>query len=220
MSVRVAVLKGGWSAEREVSLVTGAACAKALRDEGYEVGEIDVDRRVASQLGEAAPDVVFNALHGQWGEDGCVQGLLELLGLPYTHSGVRASALAMHKPTAREIFMRHGIPCPDGLVADIDDINAADPLERPYIVKPVSEGSTCGVRIVQPGDNQPPIGADWSFGDQALAESYVPGRELSVAVLDGHPLGVVEIRPNSGFYDYDAKYTDGLAIHDLSLIHI
>ena len=120
MSVRVAVLKGGWSAEREVSLVTGAACAKALRDEGYEVGEIDVDRRVASQLGEAAPDVVFNALHGQWGEDGCVQGLLELLGLPYTHSGVRASALAMHKPTAREIFMRHGIPCPDGLVADID----------------------------------------------------------------------------------------------------
>ena len=215
MSSHVAVLMGGWSAEREVSLVTGRACAVALRDEGYRVSELDVGHDLAQQLVATAPDVAFNALHGRWGEDGCVQGVLEVLGLPYTHSGVRASALAMHKPTAREVFIQNGIPCPQGVVESIERINAQDVLERPYVVKPVSEGSTYGVRIVQPGDNQPPIGADWSFGEDALAERYIPGRELSVAVMDGRALGVVEIRPHSGFYDYDAKYTDGKAEHTM-----
>ena len=213
MSAHVAMLMGGWSAEREVSLVTGKACAKALRDAGYRVTEIDVGHDLPARLAEASPDVAFNALHGQWGEDGCVQGLLEVMGVAYTHSGVRASALAMHKPTARDIFLRSGLACPDGVVERIEEINARDVLPRPYVVKPVSEGSTCGVRIVQPGDNQPPIGADWSFGDEALAERFIPGRELSVAVMDGRALGVVEIRPHSGFYDYDAKYTEGKADH-------
>lgn len=213
MSTHVVMLMGGWSAERDVSLVTGKACAEALREEGYRVTELDVGRDVAERLVEIRPDVAFNALHGQWGEDGCVQGVLEVMELPYTHSGVRASALAMHKPTARDIFIRNGIPCPKGMVETIERINAADVLERPYVVKPVSEGSTCGVRIVQPGDNQPPIGADWTFGREALAEAYIPGRELSVGVMDGKAMGVVEIKPKSGFYDYDAKYTDGLADH-------
>jgi len=213
MSRHVAVLMGGWSAEREVSLVTGAACAQALRDGGYRVSEIDADRALARRLAETSPDVVFNALHGPFGEDGCVQGLLELLALPYTHSGVRASALAMYKPTARQLFETVGIPCPTGVVSSVDAVRAGDPLARPYVVKPVAEGSTCGVRVVEAGDNRSPIGDDWDYGDEVLAESFVPGRELSIAVMDGRALGVVEIRAHSGFYDYEAKYTDGKATH-------
>ncbi|MDP6345788.1 MAG: D-alanine--D-alanine ligase [Alphaproteobacteria bacterium] len=213
MSRHVAVLMGGWSSEREVSLVSGAACAKALGEEGYRVSEIDVDRNLAGVLEELRPDVVFNALHGRWGEDGCVQGLLEILGLPYTHSGVRSSALAMHKPSALEIFRCLGIPCPEGRVVGIDEVNRRDPLPRPYVVKPVAEGSTCGVRIVRPGDNAPPIAADWPYEDDLLAECFIPGRELTVAVMDGGALGVTEIRPHGGFYDYEAKYTDGKADH-------
>ena len=213
MAKHVAVLMGGWSSEREVSLVTGKACAKALRDVGYRVTEVDVGRDVAQALTKLKPDVAFNALHGPWGEDGCIQGLLEILDIPYTHSGVLASAAAMHKATAKDIFARAGIRCPDGQVMPTEAINAADPYERPYIVKPISEGSTCGVRIVKAGDNEPPVGTDWSYGDDALTEVFIPGRELSCAVMDGRALGVVEIRPRSGFYDYEAKYTEGKTDH-------
>lgn len=213
MVAHVAVLMGGWSAEREVSLVTGAACAKALRDEGYKVSELDVGRDVAAKLAALQPDVAFNALHGRWGEDGCIQGLLETMAIPYTHSGVRASAVAMYKPMARDVFAAAGIPVPAGRVANVDEVNDRDPFERPYVVKPVAEGSTCGVRIVQDGDNGPPVGADWNFGDDVLAEEYIAGRELSVAVMDGRAMGVIEIRPKRGFYDYEAKYSEGFADH-------
>ena len=213
MAKHVAVLMGGWSSEREVSLVTGRDCAKALRDVGYRVTEVDVGRDVAQVLTKLKPDVAFNALHGTWGEDGCVQGLLEVLDIPYTHSGVRASAVAMHKAMAKDVFARAGIRCPEGQVMPTEAINAADPYERPYIVKPISEGSTCGVRIVKAGDNEPPVGTDWRYGDDALTEVFISGRELSCAVMDGRALGVVEIRPNSGFYDYEAKYTEGKTEH-------
>lgn len=213
MNKHVAVLMGGWSAEREVSLVTGKACAKALRETYDQVSEIDAGHDVAAVLAEVKPDVVFNAMHGRWGEDGCVQGILEVLQIPYTHSGVMASATAMHKPTAKTVFAAAGIRCPDGVVAPVAEINANDPFARPYIVKPPAEGSTCGIRIIEAGDNTPPIGADWDFGPEVLAEDFIPGRELSVAMMDGKTLGVVEIRPKSGFYDYEAKYTDGQAEH-------
>jgi D-alanine-D-alanine ligase len=213
MSLHVAVLMGGWTAEREVSLVSGRACADALRELGHRVSEIDVGRDVAARLAEIAPDVVFNALHGRWGEDGCVQGLLEIMGLPYTHSGVRASAIAMHKPTARDVFAAAGLPCAEGLVSTPAAVNAADPLPRPYVVKPVADGSTCGIRIVEAGDNGSPIPSDWDYGDEVLAERYVPGRELTVAVMDGKALAVTEIRAHSGFYDYEAKYSEGKAEH-------
>jgi D-alanine-D-alanine ligase len=213
MSKHVAVLMGGWSAEREVSLVTGRACAEALRENYDDVTEIDAGHDAAAVLAELKPAVVFNAMHGRWGEDGCVQGILEVLQIPYTHSGVMASAVAMHKPTAKTMFAAAGIRCPDGIVAPVAEINASDPFERPYIVKPLAEGSTCGIRIIEAGDNAPPIGADWDFGADALAEDYIPGLELSVAVMDGKALGVVDIRVDSGFYDYAAKYSDGGSDH-------
>ncbi|MBT4490395.1 MAG: D-alanine--D-alanine ligase [Rhodospirillaceae bacterium] len=213
MSSHVGVLMGGWSAEREVSLTSGGACALALRDAGYRVSEIDVDGGLTERLAELKLDVAFNALHGRWGEDGCVQGLLELMALPYTHSGVRASAVAMHKPSSLEVFRAHGIPCAESCLTSADAVNLKDPMERPYVVKPPSEGSTFGVRIVQPGDNNQPIGADWHFGDEVLAERYIPGRELTVAVMDGRALGVTDIRTDDGFYDYDAKYSAGGSRH-------
>jgi len=213
MSSHVAVLMGGRSAERPVSLTSGKACAEALRTGGYQVTEIDVGADLASRLIEIKPDVVFNALHGRWGEDGCVQGLLELMELPYTHSGVRASAVAMYKPASLEVFRSHGIPCPEGCLSTVAAVNEKDPLDRPYVVKPPSEGSTFGVRIVQAGDNAPPVGSDWRYGDEVLAECYVPGRELTVAVMDGRALGVTEILTDDGFYDYDAKYADGGSRH-------
>jgi D-alanine-D-alanine ligase len=213
MNCHVAVLMGGWSAEREVSLTSGGACALALREAGYRVSEIDVDGRLVDRLAELKPDVAFNALHGRWGEDGCVQGLLELLALPYTHSGVRASAVAMHKPSSLEVFRARGIPCAESCLSTAEAVNRQDPFERPYVVKPPSEGSTFGVRIVRAGDNNPPIGADWSFGDVVLVERYVPGRELTVAVMDGKALGVTDIRTDDGFYDYDAKYAEGGSRH-------
>jgi len=209
----VAVLMGGWSAEREVSLVSGRACAKALGEAGYRVSEVDVGRDLAQVLAQLAPDVCFNALHGRFGEDGRVQGLLEVMGIPYTHSGVRASAVAMYKPAAKDIFRSVGIPVPEGAVMPVDRVRAGDPMPRPYVVKPVDEGSTVGVRIARTGDNGQPVGDDWSHGDEVLVERYVPGRELSVAVMGDRALGCIEIRPKSGFYDYDAKYSDGLAEH-------
>ena len=216
MSKSVAVLMGGSSAEREVSLVTGKACAAALRDAGYRVAEVDAGRDVAA-LVEALtppPDAVFNALHGRWGEDGCVQGILELLGIPYTHSGLLASALAMDKPVAKRLFEAAGLVCPEGHVVDAAELVAGDVMPRPYVVKPVNEGSSVGVRIVKNGTNLPPVDlSQWPPGTKLMVEKYIAGRELTVAVMGDRPLAVTEIRPRQGFYDYEAKYTDGRADH-------
>jgi D-alanine-D-alanine ligase len=212
----VAVLKGGWSAEREVSLVSGEKCAEALRAEGYRVSEVDVDDTLASVLTTLKPDVVFNALHGRWGEDGCVQGLLELLRIPYTHSGVRASAAAMDKPMAKRLFHDAGIACPEGVVMDRHALGDKHPMAPPYVVKPVTEGSSVGVYIVRQGDNAPPaeIAADdWAFGATVLVERYIPGHELTVAVMGDRALAVTEIVPETKFYDYEAKYAAGGSRH-------
>ena len=220
MSKRVAVLKGGFSAEREVSLVSGMECGKALREAGYEVEEFDVPRdpaQIAATLrptDSAGPDVAFNALHGRWGEDGCIQGLLEFLELPYTHSGVLASSLAMDKPMAKIAFAAAGLRCPEGILVDRESIDRADPMPRPYVVKPINEGSSVGVKIVTEGTNIPPMaGAEGATGREVLVERFIPGRELTVAVMGDRPLAVTEIRPRVGFYDYEAKYTDGRADH-------
>ncbi len=212
----VAVLKGGWSAEREVSLVSGAKCAEALRAEGYRVSEVDADQSLANVLTVLKPDVVFNALHGRWGEDGCVQGLLELLRIPYTHSGVRASAAAMDKPMAKRLFHDAGIACPEGVVMDRHAIGDKHPMPPPYVVKPVTEGSSVGVFIVRPGDNAPPLqiaADDWAFSDNVLVERYIPGHELTVAVMGDRALAVTEIVPETKFYDYEAKYAAGGSCH-------
>ncbi|HEY4125248.1 MAG TPA: D-alanine--D-alanine ligase [Rhizomicrobium sp.] len=213
---RVAVLLGGLSAEREVSLVSGRDCAKALREEGFDVIEIDPGNNLESQLRAANPDVVFNALHGRWGEDGCVQGLLELLRIPYTHSGVLASALAMHKQRAKDVFRAAGIPVVESVVADRREAGARHLLEPPYVVKPVNEGSSVGVFIIRKGDNRPPaeLGSDtWQLSDLMMVEEYVPGRELTVAVMGGKALAVTEIVPKTAFYDYEAKYAEGGSAH-------
>jgi D-alanine-D-alanine ligase len=216
MSKRVALLMGGRSAEREVSLVTGRECAAGLRQKGYAVDVIDVSGDMAALIAalEPRPDVVFNALHGRFGEDGRVQGLLDLLELPYTHSGVLASALAMDKPLAKQVFGSIGLRCPEGKVIALEDLAKGDPLARPYVVKPAAEGSSVGVRIVRAGDNLPALGsANWSFGEHVLVERYIPGRELTVAVMGGEALAVTELRPHSGFYDYENKYTAGKTDH-------
>ncbi len=209
MTKHVAVLKGGWSAEREVSLNSGAACAKALRELGYKVTEIDVQPDIADVLKQTKPDVVFNALHGRFGEDGCVQGLLEILKIPYTHSGVLASSVAMDKPMAKIVFASAGLRVPFGKIATSEELQKGDPMPRPYVVKPANEGSSVGVYIVKDGDKLPVL----SGGDGWLVEEYISGREITVAVLNDAPLGVTEIRPISGFYDYENKYTDGKTEH-------
>jgi len=217
MSRKVAVLKGGTSAEREVSLVSGAACATALREAGFKVTEIDVTSDVGAllrALGKPRPDVVFNALHGRWGEDGCIQGLLELLRLPYTHSGVMASAIAMDKQMTKHLVAAHGVTSPEGIVVRREDLLKGEPMERPYVIKPLREGSSVGVRIVPVGDNRPLFeGTDWAESDDLLVERFIEGRELTVSVMGDRPLAVTEIRPRQGFYDYAAKYTDGKADH-------
>ena len=214
MTKHVAILMGGWSVEREVSLVSGGAVGDALEARGYRVSRIDVGRDVARVLAETAPDVAFNALHGRFGEDGCVQGLLEMLGIPYTHSGVRASALAMHKPAAIEIFLAAGLPCPEGAVMTRAALGEAPPFEPPFVIKPLNEGSGVGVRIIHAGDNLAMLTDDeWSFGEDVLVERYIPGREIQVAVMGDSVLGAIEIRPRNEFYDYEAKYTDGKAEH-------
>lgn len=211
MSTRVAVLKGGLSAEREVSLNSGRACAGALRERGYEVTEIDVSRDLAALVKALTPkpDAVFNALHGRWGEDGCIQGLLELLQVPYTHSGVLASALAMDKQMAKTVVATAGVTSPEGIVIKAKDLGNTDPMPRPYVVKPVREGSSVGVRIVRAGDNQPPIAVHgWEPETDLLVEPFIAGRELTVGVMGDKSLAVTEIRPlGEGFYDYDAKYS-------------
>ncbi len=222
MAKTVAVLMGGWSSERDVSLSSGKACARALRDQGYDVREIDVKRDLQdliSQL-EPRPDVAFNALHGRGGEDGCIQGVLEILGIPYTHSAPLASALAMNKQKVKEVLKPMGIPCPDGQLVAIEDLkNGIVPFKPPYVVKPNNEGSSVGVYIIRPGDNKPALGLDtWSYGPYALVEKYIPGKELSVAVMGARhekarALTVTEIKANAEFYNYEAKYAEGGSTH-------
>ncbi len=217
---KIAVLMGGWSAERPVSLVSGNAVADALEQAGYTVTRVDVERDLPKLVAALtpAPDAVFNALHGRGGEDGCIQGVLEVLRIPYTHSGVLASAIAMDKPSAKRILATAGVPSPEGIVVTSEEIeDMALPFPAPYVVKPADEGSSVGVHIVRPGDNRL-LATEFAVGERVLVERYIPGRELTAGVqgLAGQPakaMAVTEIRPRFGFYDYQAKYTDGRAEH-------
>jgi D-alanine-D-alanine ligase len=217
----VAVLMGGWSAEREVSLNSGKACCQALEAEGFKVTPIDVGTDIATVLESVRPkpEVVFNALHGRFGEDGTIQGLLEVLRLPYTHSGVLASALAMQKDMAKVILKAAGVPVPEGVTVHRREAAERHVLPPPYVVKPVNEGSSVGVIIVREDRTHPPqelLREDWPFGDLVLVEKYVAGRELTCAVMGDRALGVIDIQPATGlFYDYDAKYAKGGSIHVL-----
>ncbi len=218
-SLHVVVLMGGWSAVRDVSLSSGKGVAEALATRGWsKVTMVDMDRNVAAVLAGLRPDVVFNALHGTPGEDGTVQGLLEVMGIAYTHSGVTASAIAIDKELTKAVLVPHGIRMPAGLIVASDSLHAADPLPRPFVLKPVNEGSSVGVAIVTDDSNYgSPIGRDvegpWKHFTSLLAEPFVKGRELTVAVLGDEALMVTELKPKAGFYDYDAKYTDGLTEH-------
>jgi D-alanine-D-alanine ligase len=216
--LHVAVLMGGWSAEREVSLTSGAGVADALESRGHRVTRIDMDRDVARALAEAQPDVVFNALHGTPGEDGTVQGLMDLMGLKYTHSGLETSVIAIDKELTKMVLVPHGIRMPEGRIVESESLYEADPLPRPYVLKPVNEGSSVGVAIVtESGNYGDPIGrtvsGPWQEFDRLLAEPFIRGRELTVAVLGDEALAVTELKPTTGFYDYDAKYTEGLTQH-------
>lgn len=213
----VAVLMGGWSAERPVSLNSGRECAGALEEAGYRVTQIDVQRDIAEVLAKLRPDVVFNALHGPYGEDGTIQGVLEILEIPYTHSGVLASALAMNKPKAKSVAAAAGIPVTEHRIVSRFEAAKQHVLPPPYVVKPMAEGSSFGVIIVPADQPHPPqsLGRDdWAFGEQVMAEKYIPGRELTCAVKGDEAFGVTEIVPiGHGFYDYDAKYADGGSKH-------
>jgi len=215
----VAVLMGGWSAERPVSLNSGRGCADALEGAGYRVTRIDVARDIADVLAKLKPDVAFNALHGRVGEDGTIQGVLEVLRIPYTHSGVLASALAMEKDLAKTVMKAAGVPVAHGVTVDRHEAARRHVLEPPYVLKPVSEGSSFGVVIVKEGRTHPPqeVGrADWPYGDRLLAERFVDGLELTCAVIGDKALGVIDIQPVSeSFYGYDAKYAKGGSIHIL-----
>ncbi len=214
----VAVLYGGISAEREVSLASGMQVIAALREAGFDVRPIQVGPDLAAVIAALtpAPDVVFNALHGRFGEDGTIQGVLDWMGIPYTHSGVRASALAMDKQAAKAAFASAGLPVPAGRVLPVAELAEADPIALPYVVKPVNEGSSVGVEILRQGGNRrAEIAASWAFGAHALVEEYVPGRELTVGVLGDRALTVTDITSSHGFYDYDAKYAEGGSVHVL-----
>jgi len=208
---KVAVIMGGPSAEREVSLSSGRECAAALRDAGYEVVEVDAGRDLPFVLRDLAPDVVFNALHGRWGEDGCVQGLLEWMQIPYTHSGVYASALTMDKQRTKDVYAAHGLPFMHSVIASSADVEAAHVLEPPYVVKPFNEGSSVGVYIVGENPNGPPQLAR-EMPAQVMVETYAPGRELTTTVLGDRALTVTDIITD-GWYDYHAKYADGGSHH-------
>lgn len=212
MTKQITVLKGGWSSEREVSLTSGAAVEKALAELGYQVSSIDVQPDIAVVLSEKKPPLVFNALHGRFGEDGCVQGMLEMLNIPYTHSGVLASALAMSKPAAKRIFQSVGIRTPESAILTISDILERPPFNMPFVVKPPNDGSSVGVKIIQTEEDLKILRKEHPER-RMLVEPFIKGREIQVAVLDGEPLGAIEIRPKSGFYDYEAKYTAGKADH-------
>ncbi len=218
--VHVAVLMGGWSAEREVSLSSGKDCAAALEGEGFRVTRIDVDRNLAATLGQIKPDVCFNALHGRWGEDGCVQGLLEVLGIPYTHSGVLASSLAMHKEQTRRIVAKLGVPVAEGRVVTCEAALADHVLAPPYVAKPVAEGSSVGVVIVKEGANRPPEAIRQipvTRDNEILVERFIPGHELTCGVIRGQATGVIDIvsAGHLEFYDYEAKYAPGGSKHIL-----
>lgn len=209
---KVAVLMGGLSAEREVSLSSGRECAKALREAGYQVVEVDCGPDLALRLSELKPDVAFNALHGRWGEDGCVQGILEWLGIPYTHSGVLASALAMDKQKAKEVYAAAGLPIVQSKLASREAVEAGHVLPPPYVVKPNNEGSSVGVYIVHPGSNAPRLAA--TMPEVVMVETYAPGREMTVAVMGDRALCLTDII-TEGWYDYDAKYSVGGSRHVL-----
>ncbi len=218
MPKHVAVLNGGWSAEREVSLRSGKACAEALEKQGYRVTRIDVGRDIANVLKMLKPDAALNVLHGRPGEDGTLQGVLEILAIPYTHSGVLASALAMQKDVAKTVLAAAGIPVPDGKVVDRRAAAKEHVLPRPYVIKPIAEGSSVGVFIVREDQEHPPQELnrdDWGFGERLLAETFIPGKELTCAVMGEDALGVIEIVPTARFYDYEAKYAPGGSRHVL-----
>jgi D-alanine-D-alanine ligase len=216
MSKHVAVLMGGWSAEREVSLRSGKACATALTRRGYRVTPIDVSRDIAAILAAAKPDAALNVLHGRPGEDGTLQGLLEILGIPYSHSGVMASAVAMQKDYAKAMFRAHGVPVADDQVVSRFEAAKQHLLPPPYVIKPIAEGSSVGVFIVTQAHPHPPqelFRDDWAFGDKVMVERYVPGKELTCAVMGDRALDVIEIVPTTRFYDYEAKYAAGGSKH-------
>ncbi|MBX7502006.1 D-alanine--D-alanine ligase [Qipengyuania sp. YG27] len=220
--LHIAVLMGGWANERPVSLMSGEGVAKALEERGHRVTRIDMDRQVAARIAETAPDVVFNALHGVPGEDGTVQGMLDLMGVPYTHSGLATSVIAIDKQLTKQALVPHGIPMPGGRIVKSADLYERDPMPRPYVLKPVNEGSSVGVAIVTAeGNYGNPIAREakgpWQEFAELLAEPYIKGREMTAAVVDfedgPRALAVTELKPKSGFYDFDAKYTDGMTDH-------
>ena len=216
MTQNVTVLMGGWSAEREVSLISGAACAQSLKDAGYKVTTIDLQRDVAALMTQLSPrpDAVFNALHGRYGEDGCVQGLLDILAIPYTHSGLLASALAMDKPMTKRLCAHAGIPVAKHVIASQKEIAAGGVMAPPYVIKPTNEGSSVGIHIIYEADMDPLFeDSEWPFGHTVMVEEYIRGQELTVAVMGDRPLTVTEIATQREFYDYDAKYADGGSVH-------
>jgi D-alanine-D-alanine ligase len=216
MTKHVAVLMGGWSNERPVSLKSGAGCAQALRNAGYTVTEVDVGRDISNVLTALKPDVAFNALHGPFGESGMIQGLLELLQIPYTHSGVLASALAMDKHQAKIVMKSAGIPVTDHVIVPRAEAAKAHAMATPYVIKPIADGSSFGVHIVKQGANQPPqeiLNPDWPSGEEVMVERYIPGRELTCAVMGDVALGVTEIVTDLTFYNYEAKYAKGGSVH-------
>jgi D-alanine-D-alanine ligase len=216
MSKHVAVLMGGWSAEREISLRSGKACAEALSRLGYRVTRIDVGRDIAAVLATVKPDVALNVLHGRPGEDGTLQGILEILAIPYTHSGVMASAVAMQKEIAKNLFRAAAVPVPEGLVAPRLEVAKGHMLPPPYVIKPLAEGSSVGVFIVTSERTHPPqelTRHDWEYGERVMVEKYIPGKELTCAVMGGQALGVIEIVSTTQFYDYEAKYAPGGSKH-------
>lgn len=216
MSKHVAVLKGGWGAERLVSLSSGAECANALRNAGYEVTEIDVERDIAEVLKQLQPDVVFNALHGTGGEDGTIQGVLEVLQIPYTHSGVLSSALAMNKHQAKIMLKVAGVPVTDHVIANRAEVARSHVMEPPYVIKPIADGSSVGIFLVKSETSHPPqelLGEDWKGGEEVMVERFIPGRELTCAVMGDVALGVTEIITDLAFYNYEAKYVEGGSNH-------
>jgi len=219
---RVAVLYGGISAEREVSLSSGTQVIAALRQAGFDVLAVDAGENLGAVIAALTPkpDVVFNALHGRFGEDGAIQGVLDWMGIPYTHSGLRASAVAMDKVAAKAVFSAAGLPVAKGRVVAIEDLEASDPLPLPYVIKPVNEGSSVGVEIIRAGDNRRvAVARAWRFGRAALVEEFIPGRELTVGVMGDHALAVTEIIATANsFYDYESKYADGGSRHVIPAI--
>ena len=216
MTKHVAVLMGGWCNVRPGSLMSGAGCAAALRRAGYQVTEVDVDRNVANTLVELKPDVAFNALHGPFGESGMIQGVLELLQIPYTHSGVMASALAMNKHQAKIVMKAAGVPVTDHVIVQRAEAAKSHVIATPYVIKPIADGSSFGVHIVRAGANQPPqdiLSEDWNGGEEVMVERYIPGRELTCAVMGDVALGVTEIVTDLEFYTYEAKYAKGGSVH-------